>query len=69
MTQLDPSGMFRFLTDELQAAEDAGDRGLCYTSIVLENLSLTTLDLSMDPRTRSHWLGWLKPSQESHQLL
>ena len=58
MTQLDPSGMFRFLTDELQAAEDAGDRGMYYALIVLENLSLITLTFSVDPRTRSHWLGW-----------
>ena len=27
MTQIDTSGMFRFLTDELQDAEDAGERG------------------------------------------
>lgn len=27
MTNPDTSGMLRFLTDELQAAEDAGDRG------------------------------------------
>ena len=27
MTQKDTSGMLRFLTDELQDAEDAGDRG------------------------------------------
>lgn len=26
MTQIDPSGMLRFLTDELQDAEDAHDR-------------------------------------------
>lgn len=28
MTSIDPSGMLRFLTDELQDAEDAGDRGM-----------------------------------------
>ena len=27
MTQIDTSGMFRFLTDELQDADDAGERG------------------------------------------
>ena len=27
MTDLDTSGMLRFVTDELQDAEDAGDRG------------------------------------------
>lgn len=27
MSSSDPSGMLRFLTDELQEAEDAGDRG------------------------------------------
>lgn len=27
MSTSDPSGMLRFLTDELQAAEDVGDRG------------------------------------------
>lgn len=27
MTNPDTSGMLRFLTDELQEAEDAGDRG------------------------------------------
>lgn len=32
MTSHDPSGMLRFLTDELQEAEDSGDRG---TSIVI----------------------------------
>jgi sphingomyelin phosphodiesterase len=34
MTQLDPSGMFRFLTDELQDAEDAGERGACPANIL-----------------------------------
>ena len=28
MTTHDPSGMLRFVTDELQDAEDAGDRGM-----------------------------------------
>lgn len=28
MTSHDPSGMLRFLTDELQEAEDSGDRGI-----------------------------------------
>lgn len=28
MTEIDTSGTFRFLTDELQDAEDAGERGM-----------------------------------------
>ena len=31
MTSHDPSGMLRFVTDELQDAEDAGDRGVYHT--------------------------------------
>jgi hypothetical protein len=31
LTHPDVSGMLRFLTDELQDAEDKGERGMCLT--------------------------------------
>ena len=36
MTGSDPSGMMRFLTDQLQEAEDANDRGRLIVLFVLE---------------------------------
>lgn len=49
--------MFRFLTDELQSAEDAGDAG----KRVVSSQSNETGDLkpySLDSRTCPHRLGW-----------
>lgn len=47
MTTHDPSGMLRFVTDELQAAEDAGDRGAHLSPNVLSDTRLYA------------WLVWL----------
>jgi hypothetical protein len=55
MSSSDPSGMLRFLTDELQDSEDAGERGLC-------TFHSTALPLifrhSMDHWTCLEWMGW-----------
>ena len=40
MTNPDTSGMLRFLTDELQDAEDAGERGSLYLSAFHQYLSI-----------------------------
>jgi hypothetical protein len=49
--------MLRFLTDELQDAEDQGDRG---TSFFKHNFPVTVIKLaiSLDYGSRSKWLGW-----------
>ena len=38
MTNPDTSGMLRFLTDELQDAEDAGERGTLYLYLLSINI-------------------------------
>ena len=53
----DTSGMLRFLTDELQDAEDNGDRGM---SRCPPDLRLLTFSTSLDHGSRSQWLGWVK---------
>ena len=52
----DTSGMLRFLTDELQDAEDNGDRGM---SLAVP-LRLLTFRTSLDHGPRSQRLGWDK---------
>ena len=53
----DTSGMLRFLTDELQDAEDNGDRGTC---LVVSMLRLLTSSASLDHGSRSQRVGWNK---------
>ena len=57
MTNPDTSGMLRFVTDELQDAEDAGDRG----SSLFDSHSyyiLLHISFSLDYWTRPFRLGW-----------
>lgn len=55
MTNPDTSGMLRFLTDELQGAEDAGDRGSLISW--LEALLLTTVIVWIIGHVLSGWDG------------
>lgn len=57
MTNPDTSGILRFLTDQLQEAEDAGDRGLFYFQVAFHAEFSKNL-LSMDHWTRPFWVGW-----------
>lgn len=59
LTSADTSGMLRFLTDELQDAEDAGDRGrfLFYTSLHADEAGSSQLKHSLDLGTCSQWMG------------
>jgi sphingomyelin phosphodiesterase len=41
LAQADNSGMLRFLTDELQDAEDKGDRGMSLAKLAKLFISLT----------------------------
>ncbi|KAG6867076.1 hypothetical protein C0993_007004, partial [Termitomyces sp. T159_Od127] len=68
MTNPDVSGMLRFLTDELQNAEDAGDRGGAKINTLGRNTAYL-IRSSLDNRTRTFGLGRRKPSEESHQSL
>lgn len=52
MTNPDTSGMLRFLTDELQDAEDAGDRGSSSFNLYLCDFPEMILSFSLDPWTR-----------------
>jgi hypothetical protein len=56
LTQPDVSGMLRFLTDELQDAEDKGERGMCHYRPFLRLLTFSTT--SLDYRSRFEWMGW-----------
>ena len=47
--------MLRFLTDELQDAEDKGDRGMIPRDLIVRFLTLPT---SLDHRPCSFWVGW-----------
>lgn len=59
MTNPDTSGMLRFLTDELQDAEDAGDRGSSSFDLHLCGFfSEIIMSFSLDPWTCPYWLGW-----------
>ena len=57
MTNPDTSGMLRFLTDELQDAEDAGDRGSSSFDLNAYIFSKMIISFSLDPWARSYWLG------------
>ena len=52
MTNPDTSGMLRFLTDELQDAEDAGDRGWSSFDLYLCDFPRMVMSFSLDPWTR-----------------
>jgi hypothetical protein len=67
MTDPDVSGMLRMLTDELQDAEDAGDRG--EYPVLDRSLLMMMLDPSLDYRTCTVWMGWFKPLAESNKSL
>jgi hypothetical protein len=56
LSRADSSGMLRFLTDELQDAEDNGERGV-FLRIFLA-VRLLTSAISLDSRSRAHRLGW-----------
>ena len=59
MTNPDTSGMLRFVTDELQDAEDAGDRGSSLFDLHLCDFPENDLCLvSLDCWTRPYRLGW-----------
>ena len=58
MTNPDTSGMLRFMTDELQDAEDAGDRGWSLFDLYLRDFSGMIMSFSLDPWTRPYRLGW-----------
>ena len=49
--------MLRFLTDELQDAEDQGDRGMSFLRY-RPHVSMKTSAISLDYRSCSQWLGW-----------
>jgi hypothetical protein len=57
MTNPDTSGMLRFVTDELQDAEDAGDRGSSSFNLPLPKHEMIFF-FSLDPWTCPYWLGW-----------
>ncbi len=74
LTSPDTSGQLRFLTDELQDAEDAGDRGtpfvpapLFYVSVAYD-LTLFIL-FSLDTGTRAEWMGRHKRFAEPYESL
>jgi hypothetical protein len=51
--------MMRFLTDQLQEAEDAGDRGVfCFEVFICAELLMNLF--SMDHGTCTLWLGWFQ---------
>jgi hypothetical protein len=64
LAQADNSGMLRFLTDELQDAEDKGDRGMTLANLPVLFCSITNTAhhdiVSLDHRPRSLRLGWDK---------
>ena len=66
MSNPDTSGMLRFLTDELQEAEDAGDRGVFYFDAAVYAEFPMNL-LSMDHWTCTLWVGWHQSTIEPHQ--
>jgi hypothetical protein len=59
MTDSDNSDMMRFLTDELQDAEDAGERG--QLSSILPACWGNEVQRSLALGPRSQRLGWNKP--------
>jgi len=61
MTNPDTSGMLRFLTDELQDAEDAGDRGTSINTIIQYILLINeTSYSSLDHGSCFVWMGWFE---------
>lgn len=68
MENPDRSGMLRFLTDELQAAEDAGERGQL-AIIIFSSPWLIGHYHSLDYWSCFVWLGWLEPSNRPNESL
>ena len=60
--------MLRFLTDELQDAEDQGDRGM---SFLKRDFLVTVKNLtnSLDSWTRPKWLGRYQSTRSAHESL
>jgi hypothetical protein len=67
LTQPDVSGMLRFLTDELQDAEDKGERGMCHYRPFLRLLTFSTT--SLDYRSRFEWMGWNRSPRNTNQSM
>lgn len=67
MSNPDTSGMMRFLTDQLQEAEDAGDRG----TFCLKLSSRWTPNnlISVDHGTRALRMGWRQSIVEPDQSM
>ena len=64
----DPSGMLKFLTDELQEAEDAGDRGMPSSVIALFDSCECSILSSMDYGPCSERMGldeWVEEPNRS----
>ena len=57
MTNPDTSGMLRFLTDELQDAEDAGDRGSSSFVLYLFSLKWSRLSVWILGHVLTGWDG------------
>ena len=66
LSQADSSGMLRFLTDELQDAEDQGDRGV---SLATSWLTFTDPSISLDSRSRPQRLGWYEWARNIYEPL
>jgi hypothetical protein len=67
LSQPDNSGMLRFLTDELQDAEDQGDRGVSLKQPLV--VYLLTSAASLDSRSRPQRLGWDKWTRITYESL
>lgn len=61
--------MLRFLTNELQDAEDAGDRGEHLSFPSSRNTAFIYENRSMDSRPCSQWLRWVKCPREPYQSM
>jgi sphingomyelin phosphodiesterase len=68
MTSSDPSGILRFLTDELQDSEDAGERGLLISSRC-QATSLISCLVWIIGHVQSGWDGSQGLGQEPFDIL
>ena len=68
MTNPDVSGMLRFVTDELQEAEDAGERGRL-GPLDQQFFSLKRPVISVDHGPCAQRLGWHEPLAQPDQLV
>ena len=70
MTGSDPSGMMRFLTDQLQEAEDANDRGGSIVLFVLKTTAwILIIICSLDYWPCTFWMERSRSIAESIQSL